>query len=207
MPNRGSFDDRSGRYREMRDRDEDRDDDQWRPEDRDEWRAPSDSWRGGDQAWRADEEREPWQYGQGPQRRHGIYGSLARYEPRREEAPYPRAYAPSFRGRGPQSYTRSDQRIHEDVCDHLTEDHDVDAHDIEVKVTSGDVTLSGRVVDRWMKYRAEEIAERVAGVKEVTNHIKVAREQDHANARESGSDRGERTERTEHTNPRKNASA
>jgi osmotically-inducible protein OsmY len=82
----------------------------------------------------------------------------------------------SFRGHGPQGYTRSDQRINEDVCDRLTDDDMVDATQIEVKVQNGEVTLTGKVADRAMKYRAEEIAEQISGVKDVDNQIKISRE-------------------------------
>lgn len=79
----------------------------------------------------------------------------------------------SFRGYGPQNYTRSDERLTEEINDRLTNDHDTDARQIEVKVSKGVVTLTGRVSERMMKYRAEEIAEEIPGVKEVDNQIKV----------------------------------
>jgi hypothetical protein len=37
-------------------------------------------------------------------------------------------------GKGPSGYTRSDARIHEDVCDGLTDDDHVDASAVDVKV-------------------------------------------------------------------------
>ena len=83
--------------------------------------------------------------------------------------------AQSFRGRGPKGYQRSDERIHEEVCERLSEDHDVDASEIEVKVSGGTVALSGSVTDRFAKRRAEDIAESVPGVKDVENGIRVAR--------------------------------
>jgi hypothetical protein len=84
----------------------------------------------------------------------------------------------SYRGIGPQGYSRSDQRIQEDVNDTFTDDHDLDAANITVKVQGGEVTLTGTVGDRHMKYRAEEIAERVTGVKEVDNQIRVQKQQE-----------------------------
>jgi osmotically-inducible protein OsmY len=77
-------------------------------------------------------------------------------------------------GRGPRGYQRSDNRIHEDVCDRLTYS-DVDAENIEVTVANGEVTLSGSVRDRWDKRRAEDVAEEVSGVRDVRNNIRVAR--------------------------------
>ena len=77
-------------------------------------------------------------------------------------------------GRGPKGYQRSDTRIHEEVCDRLTYS-DVDAEDVEVTVANGEVTLAGTVPHRWDKRRAEDLAEDVAGVREVHNSIRVAR--------------------------------
>ena len=79
-------------------------------------------------------------------------------------------------GKGPMNYQRPDQRILEDVCDCLTEDDDVDASQIEIKVDKCEVTLTGTVPSRDMKRRAEELAERVRGVKDVHNQIKVKQE-------------------------------
>jgi osmotically-inducible protein OsmY len=77
------------------------------------------------------------------------------------------------RGRGPKGYTRSDDRIREDVNDRLTDDHLLDASDIEAKVSNGEVTLSGHVESRQAKRRAEDIADRIAGVKHVQNNLRV----------------------------------
>ena len=69
------------------------------------------------------------------------------------------------RGRGPKNYTRSDDRIREDVNDRLSDDPFVDASNIEVQVSSCEVTLTGTVDSREAKRRAEDSAERVSGVK------------------------------------------
>ena len=63
------------------------------------------------------------------------------------------------RGRGPKGYTRSDERIREDVNDRLTDDGWLDASDIEVQVSSAEVTLTGQVNSREEKRRAEDIVE------------------------------------------------
>jgi osmotically-inducible protein OsmY len=81
-----------------------------------------------------------------------------------------------FRGRGPKGYTRSDARIGEDVSDRLSDDSWVDASDIEVQVMSAIVTLEGTVPDRDQKRRAEDIAADVSGVQDVTNHLRVRRD-------------------------------
>jgi len=78
------------------------------------------------------------------------------------------------RGKGPKGYTRSDDRITEDVNEKLYHDPHIDASNIEVQVNNGDVTLSGSVDSRYSKRHAEDLAESVAGVKDVTNQIKVS---------------------------------
>lgn len=77
------------------------------------------------------------------------------------------------RGVGPQSYTRTDERIREDVCDQLTDHPEVDARHIDVKVENGVVLLQGTVSDRNMKYDAEDCSWYVNGVKDVDNRIRV----------------------------------
>jgi osmotically-inducible protein OsmY len=77
------------------------------------------------------------------------------------------------RGRGPKGYTRSDERIREDVNDRLTDDGWLDASDIEVQVASAEVTLTGHVNSREEKRRAEDIVEAVSGVKHVQNNLRV----------------------------------
>lgn len=78
-------------------------------------------------------------------------------------------------GRGPRSWQRSDERISEDVNEELTRSPDVDATEIEVSVSAGEVTLSGTVGDRYEKRQAEECAWRVASVKDVHNGIRIRR--------------------------------
>lgn len=94
----------------------------------------------------------------------------------REERPVsrgPGSGLPSQRGRGPKNYLRSDARIADDVIDRLTEDEQLDAREILVMVENGVVTLTGEVAARWMKHRAEDIADDVSGVRDVQNRIVV----------------------------------
>lgn len=77
------------------------------------------------------------------------------------------------RGRGPKNYTRSDDRIREDVNDRLSDDAWLDASEIDVQVSSGEVTLTGTVNAREDKRRAEDLAEQVSGVKHVQNSLRV----------------------------------
>jgi osmotically-inducible protein OsmY len=82
----------------------------------------------------------------------------------------------SYRGRGPRNYTRSDDRIRDDINDRLTYHISIDASDIEVEVNGGEVALSGHVRSRYEKRLAEDIAEDVNGVNHVENRIRVNRQ-------------------------------
>jgi len=77
------------------------------------------------------------------------------------------------RGKGPKGYSRSDDRITEDVNEKLYNDSYVDASDIEVKVIDREVTLTGTVDSRDINRRAEDLAESVTGVKNVQNLLRV----------------------------------
>jgi osmotically-inducible protein OsmY len=70
----------------------------------------------------------------------------------------------SHRGRGPQGYSRSDERIKEDVCERLSEHHYIDASQIRVEVSQGVVTLEGTVDDRWQKYQSPECLTRLPAI-------------------------------------------
>lgn len=102
---------------------------------------------------------------------HGIFGSRRRS------------------GMGPKGYRRSDERIKEDVSDRLSQTYDVDASEVEVSVANGEVTLTGTVPHREMKFRIEHIADGVSGVADVTNQIKVKHEERQQNETSSNRDR------------------
>ena len=85
-------------------------------------------------------------------------------------------WRPSYSGRGPKDYQRSDERVREEISDCMTEDPLLDASDITITVRHGEVTLSGTVFDRDQKRRAEDLAERVSGVKDVSNQLRVSRD-------------------------------
>lgn len=80
------------------------------------------------------------------------------------------------RGKGPQNWQRSDERIREAVNEALTDHDHVDATHIEVTVSDGEVTLGGMVEDRAMKRIAEDCVEQILGVREVQNHIRLHRQ-------------------------------
>jgi hypothetical protein len=107
------------------------------------------------------------------------YGAMGDRDPNDAELRSPpqdkpdRPLAGSHRGRGPKGYRRSDQRIHEDVCERLTEDRFIDASNIEVVVKDGEVILSGTVSSRGLKRRAEDLAETASGVAHVQNNLRI----------------------------------
>jgi len=78
-----------------------------------------------------------------------------------------------FSGRGPKGYTRTDERIREDICERLSWSDELDATDVSVRVENGEVTLEGSVDTRHMKRLAEDLTERVPGVTDVHNTVRV----------------------------------
>jgi BON domain len=107
-------------------------------------------------------------------RRQGLYGAS-------EYAGFlsgPGGSQRNLAGKGPKGWQRSDERIKEDVSEALARDPDIDASDIEVQVNQCEITLSGTVDDRRMKRLAEDCVERVFGVVDVQNQIRVRRDGD-----------------------------
>lgn len=102
------------------------------------------------------------------------FGSEEAERRRRRDARYGDESAQHHRGKGPRGYTRSDSRIDEDVSDRLTDDPFLDASEIEVSVSSCEVTLNGTVASRNDKRRAEDLADDVSGVKHVQNNLRVS---------------------------------
>jgi hypothetical protein len=94
-----------------------------------------------------------------------------------EGRPNPGQYA----GRGPRNYTRSDERITEDINDRLTDRGDLDAEDIDVKVNNGEVTLTGTVGSRYAKRAADDVAWGVSGVNEVHNQLRTRQNNNQGN--------------------------
>ena len=106
-----------------------------------------------------------WQGGFGPRYGGGFGGGLAGS-----------AWARHGRhaGRGPRGWTRSDERILEEINERLTIDPDVDATEIVVRVDAGEVTLEGEVEDRYSRRRAEDVAWDAPGVRDVHNRLRVS---------------------------------
>jgi hypothetical protein len=92
--------------------------------------------------------------------------------PSQGDEPQPRPRR-SYRGIGPQGYTRSDERIKEDVSEELSDDPDVDASRILVTVKDAEVTLTGTVPEQSMRAFAEQAASRAVGVRIVHNQLSL----------------------------------
>ena len=97
-----------------------------------------------------------------------------------------------YAGQGPRGYQRSDDRIKEDVCERLTQHGNVDARNIEVTVSNGEVTLRGTVEDREMKRCAEDAAESVSGVQDVRNELRATPQQNSQSDRQNSPRPGEK---------------
>ena len=98
------------------------------------------------------------------------YGRASGYG---RESAYGRTRSRDFTGKGPKGWKRSDERIKEDVSEQFARHPDLDPSQVEIRVSDGEVTLTGNVNDRDSKRLAEDIAENVQGVKDVTNQIRV----------------------------------
>lgn len=87
-----------------------------------------------------------------------------------------------YYGKGPKGYKRSDERTHEEVCEAIAHQGYIDASDVEVKVESGIVTLSGTVGHRHEKRALEYLVERCGGVDDVHNELRLKRDRQQAQA-------------------------
>ena len=81
----------------------------------------------------------------------------------------------SHRGKGPKGYRPSDERLRERICERLTDDPFIDATEIDVSVANGEVTLSGSVDTRRMKFAVEELVASIHGVDAVSNAVRIQR--------------------------------
>jgi len=123
--------------------------------------------------------RTDLEFGQGYGRSSGYavhqsgYGSRGGWDVGAHQRDWVGEQRHSYRGMGPQSYKRSDERIREDIFEHLTDSHIIDARSILVDVNQGNVTLSGTVSERRMRYAAEDLVERIGGVANINNQLRV----------------------------------
>lgn len=120
---------------------------------------------------RPDSYREPWM-----DRSTSSYGTPPRYGSGDQDF-YGRSSqsTQSHRGRGPKGYQRTDERLKELICETLMEDPDIDASEVDVEVSGGVATLSGSVTDRPTKYRIEDAVERIGGITDINNQLRVQR--------------------------------
>lgn len=132
---------------------------------REAWPHPIDDTR----AARARDSREDSDAAYDGPEHEGVFGRVREMKERFVDA-FMRASSPPP---GPKNHNLDDARIREDVCDALTWRGDLDAGDIEVSVSDGEVTLEGTVRDRWSKRIAEETAEGCRGVTDVHNRLKL----------------------------------
>ncbi len=155
------------------------------------WREQSDAWRGrgyarGDYGQEYGRNRNVWNEGYS---REGM-NTMARTR----EYPGQRDYAEPLHnrpgeggpmtswwmtpgphlGKGPQGWSRSKERIMEDICERMAQHGYLDASNVQVDVNNGQVTLTGQVNSRREKRIAEDIAESVWGVNDVNNQLRVA---------------------------------
>jgi osmotically-inducible protein OsmY len=146
-------------------------------------RSSNDQQRGGESSWRGQEgrgnsyeDRSSWGYGQraGSGSSGGAYGYDTGYNSGGYRADQE---TQSHRGRGPQGYQRSDERLKELVCERLTDDPRIDASNVNIDVTGQVVKLTGTVDDRSTKYEIEELIESLGGVKDIDNQLRVQRTQ------------------------------
>ncbi|HET8650251.1 MAG TPA: BON domain-containing protein [Gemmatimonadales bacterium] len=132
------------------------------------------------------EVRAPGMWGQGARGRNPELGyweagtsELSSYGGQLVGGLMPGSYNPQFNhpgpntGRGPRNYQRSDERIMEEVCEALTQQPDLDASGLEVRVENGEVQLDGEVESRRDKRLAVDLAESVGGVRDVCTHVHV----------------------------------
>jgi hypothetical protein len=116
------------------------------------------------------------QSGYGPGSQSGWGGSRDYGRPGQSGGPWSAGgggWSPPQRGRAPKGYQRSDERIREDVCDAVIQ-AGIDAGEVDIRVEGAEVTLTGTVEHRYDKRQIEDIAESIAGVKDVHNQIRVS---------------------------------
>jgi hypothetical protein len=75
--------------------------------------------------------------------------------------------------RGPKGYTRSDERIEDDISERLWRAEHIDSREVTVVVENGVVKLTGTVPERWMRHEIEDIVDSCMGVKDIENNVRV----------------------------------
>lgn len=125
-----------------------------------------------------DDDDEPIRWHRGTMGRGALYGydgNAVVMRPSEDEDEGEIPLVGEYRGVGPKSYRRSDERIREDVCREMTEHPLLDCSEVEVAVEDGQVILTGTMSEWRFKRLAEDIALEVPGVVDVLNQIRVHR--------------------------------
>ncbi|MCA8022581.1 BON domain-containing protein [Burkholderia metallica] len=144
--------------------------------------------RAQDREWREGRDRGDAPEFRGQHRTGGYAGDRTYGDPRgnpRYGGPGPSRFGSEAerdalrRRRGPKGYTRTDERIREDVCERLAHALDIDVSDVTVQVNEGRVELDGTVPARWMKHGIEDLADGCLGVRDVENRVRVRRDGEH----------------------------
>ncbi len=135
--------------------------------------------------WGRSDPDEVWRQGEYGSR---LYGNVVGAQTPSGAAGLSRYAARGGDRKGPKGYTRSDERVREDVCERLTADSRLDVSEVSVHVTDGCVKLEGDVPDRFTKHRIEDIADGCWGVKDVDNRIRVRGRQSEASSMRSTGD-------------------
>lgn len=89
-------------------------------------------------------------------------------------------------GKGPKGYRRSDERIREEACERIARQGFIDASDVEVHVENAVIRLTGTVATRPEKRGLEHLLDRVHGVEEIVNELRLRREEMPAAPRAQG---------------------
>jgi osmotically-inducible protein OsmY len=76
---------------------------------------------------------------------------------------------------GPKGYTRSDERLREDISERLMMANSIDSSEVTVSVKDCKVTLEGTVPNRHMKHAIEDLVDAAPGVQDIDNRIRVER--------------------------------
>lgn len=80
-----------------------------------------------------------------------------------------------FYGKGPKGWTRSPERLKDEVCEALWRNPRVDASEIDVSIEGNTIRLTGTVESREAKREAENCIENLVGVEDIRNELRVQR--------------------------------
>ena len=74
---------------------------------------------------------------------------------------------------GPTRGRRTDERVLKDILESLADNEAIRSGEIDIVVRDGDVTLTGTVVDLATRQTAGLCVSTVAGVRDVTNQLRI----------------------------------